>query len=89
MHAPLFNWFLSDPRRLCALGVWLYLAGTAAMFISLIDGMAPAGLIGGLVLAGCGGWAKESGREKFRRYRLRGLYSVKASEPAAVVRIVD
>jgi len=84
---PLSHWFLADPRRLCVLGVWLYLVGTATIFLSLIDGMPPTGLIGGFLLAWCGGWAKESGREKFRRQRLRGLgYSARAARSGAMVR---
>jgi hypothetical protein len=81
-------WFLADPRRLCVLGVWLYLVGTAAIFLSLIDGMALTGLIGGFLLAWCGGWAKESGREKFRRHRLRGLGSAKAADSAVAAHSV-
>lgn len=84
---PLSLWLLADPRRICVLGVWLYLVGTATLFLSLIDGMAPTGLIGGFLLAWCGGWAKESGRESFRRHRLRGFgYSAKADEPATIAR---
>ena len=49
------HWFLADPRRLCVLGVWLYLLGTATLFLSLIDGMSPTGLTGGFLLAWCGG----------------------------------
>ncbi len=81
----LSHWFLADPRRLCVLGVWLYLVGTATLFLSLIDGMALTGLTGGFLLAWCGGWAKESGRDNFRRHRLRALrISVEADEPVTL-----
>ena len=85
----LSHWFLGDPRRLCVLGVWLYVVGIATLFVSLITGMAPTGLIGGFLLAWCGGWAKESGREIFRRHRLRGVALTQAVEPATVSRSGD
>ena len=84
------RWFLADPRRLCVLGVWLYLVGTATLFLSLIDGMSPTGLTGGFLLAWCGGWAKESGRERFRRHRLRALRpSAEADEPDTIAHPID
>jgi hypothetical protein len=84
------HWFLADPRRLCVLGVWLYLVGTATLFLSLIDGMSPTGLTDGLLLAWCGGWAKESGREKFRRQRLRVLrIAAEVDEPETIARPIE
>ena len=85
----LSHWFLADPRRLCVLGVWLYLVGTATLFLSLIDGMPPVGLTGGLLLAWCGGWAKESGRDRFRCYRLRVIRSAEADEPDTIAHPID
>ena len=86
----LSQWFLADPRRLCALGVWLYLVGTAILFLSLTDGMSATGLTGGFLLAWCGGWAKESGRERFRRHRLRALrFPVQAEEPDTIANPID
>jgi hypothetical protein len=86
----LSHWFLADPRRLCVLGVWLYLVGTATLFLSLIEGMSPTGLTGGFLLAWCGGWAKESGREKFRRHRLRALrFSAAADEHDTIAHPID
>jgi hypothetical protein len=86
----LSHWFLADPRRLCVLGVWLYLVGIATLFLSLIDGMALPGLTGGFLLAWCGGWAKETGREKFRRHRLGALrFPAEADEPATIAHPID
>ena len=86
----LSHWFLADPRRLCVLGVWLYLVGTATLFLSLIDGTSPTGLTGGLLLAWCGGWAKELGRDRFRRHRLcTPLISAHADEPDTVAHPID
>jgi hypothetical protein len=76
------QWFLADARRICVLGVWLHLAGIAVLFLSFVGGMAPLGLVAGLLLAACGGWAKEAGREHFRRHRLRRVQSASTAEPS-------
>ena len=90
MPSFLSHWFLADPRRLCVLGAWLYLLGTATQFLSLIDGMSPTGLTGGFLLAWCGGWAKETGRDKFRRHRLRALhFSAEADEPDTIAHPIE
>jgi len=76
----LSQWFLADARRLCVVGVWLHLAGLALLLLSFVNGVMPAGLVLGLLLAASGGWAKEAGREHFRRHRLRRLPAEAASE---------
>jgi len=74
------HWFLADARRLCTLGVWLHLAGLAVLLLSFVNGAMPVGLVLGLLLVACGGWAKEAGREHFRRHRLKRLPAEAAAE---------
>jgi hypothetical protein len=63
-------WFLSDPRRLCVLGIWLSLAGLVVTLSSLASDVAIAGLLAGVLLSAAGCWAKVAGRDRFRRGRV-------------------
>src|SRR5687768_12815667 len=45
--AKLSSWFKADPRRICVLGVWMYLAGCGICFLSIATSAPAAGLLTG------------------------------------------
>lgn len=82
--AKLASWFQADPRRICVLGVWLYLAGCGLTFYFLVAGAPAAGLVFGVALALAGARAKVIGRERFkhRRSSRRSVQDRDAGQPA-------
>jgi hypothetical protein len=81
MHAAA-SWFLSDPRRLCVLGVWLSLTGLVVTGASLASGLPLPGLVAGILLSASGCWAKVAGRDRFRRHRIARSRAIAAACPA-------
>lgn len=65
-------WFKADPRRICVLGVWLYLGGCSINFVVLATSASAPGLLAGIVLTVAGARAKVLGRDLFKRQRSSG-----------------
>ena len=67
----LIHWFRSDPRRLCALGVWLNLLGCGVTFHALANGAPTGQLLAGIAFSTTAALCKLRGRDRFRLQRLR------------------
>jgi hypothetical protein len=65
------HWFLSDPRRLCVLGVWLNLLGCAVLFYALVGGAPVGQMLAGIALTATAALCKVAGRDRFRLQRLQ------------------
>lgn len=67
MHT-VVTWFLSDPRRLCVVGVWVNLAAFAVSLFALLQ--ADLGVAAGALLLFIGAaLAKASGLQRFKHHR--------------------